>query len=101
MKYIIGNRNSGVSSDLILEASNYDTAIIARTNMNKDRIKKKCEDLGIKCPMVFSFNDILLNNIDYSKYKHFVIEDMDFMLKASLGELGFHGIIDTCGVSME
>ena len=101
MKYIIGNRQSGVTTDLILEANKFGSAILVPTDVSKDFIKHKCDELGIKCPDIFSVGDILRRSIDYNKYTNFVVNDINMILCFALRELGMRGTIDTCGVSLD
>lgn len=42
MKFIIGGRGSGVTTDILLEASKFDRPIITPTEASKHHIKDEC-----------------------------------------------------------
>lgn len=55
MKFIIGSRGSGVTTDILLESSKFDRPIIVPTEANKRHIKDECLRLGIIALMFIPF----------------------------------------------
>ena len=56
MKYLIGNRGSGATTALLMEASRFDGIII--TPYRSD-YESKARELGIKCPRIITFREFL------------------------------------------
>ena len=81
MKFIIGSRGSGVTTDILIEASQFDRPVIVPTEANKHHIKDECLRLGIICPEVYTF--------------------VNAWLEWTLKEYGFMGKIGTVSASLE
>ena len=101
MKFIIGSRGSGVTTDILLEASKFNRPIIVPTEANKRHIKDECVRLGIICPDVYTFCQVK-NGILQGKINEIVhISDVNAWLEWTLKEYGFMGKIGTASASLE
>lgn len=101
MKFIIGNRGSGVTTDILLEASKFNRPIIVPMGPDKAYIKDKCVDLGIPCPDVYTFKQVKDGILSVQKTCIVYISDVNAYLKWSLKEYGFEGRIGTVSASLE
>ena len=101
MKFIIGSRGSGVTTDILLEASQFDRPIIVPTEANKRHIKDECLRLGIICPDIYTFNQVKMGVFRGQKPQLVHISDVNTWLEWTLKEYGFMGKIDTVGASLE
>lgn len=101
MKFIIGNRGSGVTTDILLEASKFNRPIIVPMEPDKAYIKDKCVDLGIPCPDVYTFKQVKDGILRGQKACIVHISDVNAYLEWSLREYGFEGRIGTVSASLE
>lgn len=75
MKFIIGPRASGVSTDLILEASKFDEPIIVPNEASARYIKDICLTYEIPCPQTCTFREIKnANFFREKKLKQFIFQ---------------------------
>lgn len=101
MKFIIGSRGSGVTTDILLEASKFDRPIIVPTEANKRHIKEECVRLGIFCPDVYTFEQVKMGAFRGQNKKIIHMSDVDILLDWLLREYGFTGRIGTVSASLE
>lgn len=101
MKFIIGNRGSGATTDILLEASKFDRPIIVPMEPDKAYIKDKCVDLGIRCPDVYTFKQVKDGILRGQKACIVHISDVNAYLEWSLKQYGFEGRIGTVSASLE
>lgn len=101
MKFIIGNRGSGVTTDILLEASKFNRPIIVPMEPDKVYIKDKCVDLGIPCPNVYTFKQVKDGILSGQKACIVHISDVNAYLEWSLKQYGFEGRIGTVSASLE
>lgn len=101
MKFIIGNRGSGVTTDILLEASQFNRPIIAPTEASKRHIKDECVRLGIVCPDVYTFFQVKNGILQGQRNEIVHISDVNAWLEWSLKEYGLDGKIGTVSASLE
>lgn len=101
MKFIIGSRGSGVTTDILLEASKLDRPIIVPTEANKRNIKDECLRLGIICPDVYTFGQVKMGAFKGQRLEIVHISDANAWLEWTLKEYGFMGKIGTVNTSLE
>lgn len=101
MKFIIGNRQSGVSTDLLLEASKFDRTIIVPTEAMKKYIKHQCVELNITCPDIFTVGQLKNNILKGQNIDNICISDVGMVLEMLLNEMGYYGKINTVSTSLE
>ena len=100
MKFIIGSRGSGVTTDILLEASRFDKSIIVPTEANKRHIKDECSRLGINCPDIYTFEQVKMGVFKGQKPEIIHISDVNAWLEWTLKEYGFMGKIGTVSASL-
>lgn len=101
MKFIIGSRGSGVTTDILLEASQFDRPIIVPMEANKKHIKDECVRLSIPCPDVYTFGQVKNGILQGQRSGIVHISDVNAWLKWTLREYGFMGKIGTVSTSLE
>ena len=101
MKFIIGSRGSGVTTDILLEASQFDRPIIVPTEANKRHIKDECLRLGIICPDIYTFGQVKMGAFRGQRNEIVHISDVNAWLEWTLREYGFIGRIGTVSVSLD
>lgn len=101
MKFIIGSRGSGVTTDLLLEASQFNRPIIVPTEVMKHYIKDECVRLGIKCPNLYNFGQVKLGALKDQNIDIVYISDVNLVLNLILKDYGFNGKIGTVSASLE
>lgn len=101
MKFIIGSRGSGVTTDILLEASQFDRPIIVPTEANKRHIKDECLRLGIICPDVYTFGQVKNGILRGQRTGIVHISGVNAYLEWSLREYGLNGRIGTASASLE
>lgn len=101
MKFIIGSRGSGVTTDLLLEASKFDRPIIVPTEAMKRHIKEECVRLNIRCPDLYNFGQVKLGVLKNQNIDVVYISDVNLILSLILKEYGFFGRIATVSASLE
>lgn len=89
MKYLVGNRGSGVTTDLLMEASRFDGIIIAPYRIDYE---KKARELGIKCPRIITFKEFLdkenpVRGLDLEKEKVYIDGLGRFLKTLGLGNV--------------
>lgn len=101
MKFIIGGRGSGVTTDILLEASKFDRPIIVPPEAMKCHIKDECLRLGIVCPDVYTFGQVKMGVFRGQRPKIVHISDVNAWIEWTLKEYGFMGKIGTVSASLE
>lgn len=90
MKYLVGNRGSGITSTLLMEASRFDGIILAPT---REVYRRQSIEMGIKCPRIVTFKEFLngennARGIDFSREKVYV-DSASYLFK----QLGLNNVI--------
>ena len=101
MKFIIGERGSGVTTDILLEASKFDRPIIVPMEFNKHHIKNECARLGIVCPDIYTFDQVKTGILRGKNPEVIHISDVDAWINWTLKEYGFNGKIGTVSASLD
>lgn len=101
MKFIIGSRGSGVTTDILLESSRFDRPIIVPTKSMKRHIKDECVRLGIRCPDLYDFGQVTMGVLKDQNIDGVYISDVNLVLDLLLRSYGFTGKIVTVSASVE
>lgn len=101
MKFIIGGRGSGVTTDILLEASKFDRPIIVPNEPYKRHIVDECVRLNIPCPDIYTFSQIKAGIFRGQKPEIIHISDANTFLNFVLKDYGFNGKIGTVSASLE
>lgn len=96
MKYLIGSRGSGITTQLLMEAVAFDGAVLVPTEASKMLYANKCANMGIEPPKIVSLRDLRDSDI-----KNLSIDNLHILLRYLLAGYGFEGNIVTVGDSVE
>lgn len=99
MKIIIDSRKSGVTTDLILEASKFNIPIIVPFEVNAKYIENLCKEKNIKCPILYTIQDLKNGKLIGTRYKKICISDFEYFLKIILSNFHYFGEIETISMS--
>lgn len=99
MKIIIGSRDSGVTTDLILEASKFNIPIIVPFDVNAEYIKNLCMEKNIKCPPLYTIQNLKDGKLRGTRYEKICISNFEYFLKIILSDFHYFGEIETISTS--
>lgn len=102
MKVIQGNRNSGSTTALLLEADKFNIPILVSYEIQKKAIQEKARELNLSSKLeIISYKDIENDYFRGRKIKGIIIDDIDFLLKRFLSEKGFYGEIISASLNYD
>lgn len=101
MKFILGDRGSGVTTDFVLEAAKFGGVIVYPTFAQAEYVKRRAERMGVDNVEAVSIQDVIKNNAlsHYPNAKIF-ISDLKYVLWPLLKEHGATGDIETVSASL-
>ena len=101
MKFILGDRGSGVTTDLVLEAAKFGGVIVCPTLAQTQHVIGMAKKMNADNVHVISIQDVIDNNAltHYPNAKIF-ISDIKYVLWPLLKEYGATGDIETVSASM-
>ena len=99
MKIIIGLRKSGVTTDLVLEASKFNIPIIIPYYVNTKYIEDLCIEQDIKCPPLYTIQDLKNGKLKGTRYKKICIFDFEYFLRTILSDFHYFGEIEAISIS--
>ena len=99
MKIIIGPRKSGVTTDLILEASKFNIPIIVPYYVNTKYIEDLCTQKNIKCPPLYTIQDLKDGKLIGTRYEKICISDFEYFFRTILSDFHYFGKIETISMS--
>ena len=101
MKFILGDRGSGVTTDLVLEAAKFGGVIICPSLAQAEYAKVRAKRMGVDNVEAISIQDVIKNNAlsRYPNAKIFV-SDLKYVLWTLLKEYGATGDIETVSESL-
>lgn len=99
MKIIIGSRKSGVTTDLILEASKFNIPIIVSYYGSAKHIEGLCIEQDIKCPPLYTIQDLKNGKLIGTRYEKICISDFEYFLRIILNDFHYFGKIETVSMS--
>lgn len=97
----MGGRRSGITTQLIIEASVNNYVIITLNHVNRNFIQHQCEILGINCPRVITVDEIIGQKCRGLCCDKVVIDNADTALRILLRSYGLYTDIATIGASVE
>ena len=103
-KFLVGGRGSGITTQLIIEASANNYVIITSNHANRNFIQHQCEILGINCPRVVTVGEVAENKcrgLCLDRVEKVVIDNADTVLHFLLSSYGVYANIATIGASVE
>ena len=101
MKILIGQRSSGTTTNLLLEASKFKEDALFITCSHPSFLRDKCIREGIDPPTTIGYIDLIAGNFDKNKKYHIFIDNVDLIVKGWLNGFGVKGNLETASISME
>lgn len=101
MKVLIGQRGSGTTTDLLLEASKFKDNALFISMYSKWTVEAKCRALGIDSPTVIDWADVIHGNFDQTKNYRIFIDNVDALICNVLRNNKVRGNLETVSFSME
>ena len=101
MKFILGDRGSGVTTDIVLEAAEFGGMIICPSFAQSEYAKGMAKRMGVDNVEAVSIQDVIKKNVlsHYPNAKIFV-SDLKYVLWPLLKEYGATGDIETVSASL-
>lgn len=93
MKYLVGGRQTGITTSLVLEASKSGATIVVPTEVNMNYIINKAKELGV------SVDVCVIGDKSLRQKKKVILDNASVFLNKMLFENGFVGKIQTIGDS--
>lgn len=92
MKYLVGNRGSGVTDSISLEASKMNGTVIVPSVVQKTVYEERCKEYGIKCPRIITFKEFLdkgnsIRGLNLEKEKVYIDGLGQFLKTLGLGNV--------------
>lgn len=88
MKFIIGSRGSGVTTDLLLEACRYGDVLIVPTSVSRRYAEDLIDSLGLGCIDILTVDNVINGGLRGYKNAKIFVSDVGFVLKFLLVRLG-------------
>ena len=103
MKYIIGNRQSGVTTDLILEANRSGAVIVTTNQQMKQTYERRARELNIYPPKVYTIDELSRDNqVGYFTMDRIVIDNFDIVFRQILrSQYGIDAKVDAIGTTLD
>lgn len=101
MMFLIGGRQSGITTSILLKASKNKEIIIVASKANVIMLQRQCEQMGIDPPQIFSYKEIENGKARGLKSNTINFDNLDYFLQNFLLENGVYGTIGTVGYSVE
>lgn len=100
MKIIAGGRGTGITTALVLEASQFNTPIIVNTQVEKRYAQLLCKKLLVYTPSVFTTSEVFEGKLRGSKYKNICISDVDSFIRTALNSMGVKANVQSISISL-
>lgn len=101
MKVLVGQRGSGTTTDLLLEASKFKDNALFISMYGADYIETKCKALEIDPPIVVSWQDVIDSNFDQTKNYRIFIDNADALIAYLCRQYNIKGRLETVSFSMD
>lgn len=105
MKVVVGNRGSGVTTNMLLDAALHGGTIITSTSGQRFNMEYHVEKLGIDCPKIIDLYSVL-NDIRDGKAEKYddaqlYVDNAGLVLNKLLNEIGIKGKVIEISLSMD
>ena len=105
MKVVVGNRGSGVTTNMLLDAAHHGGVIITSTSGQRFNMEAHAKKFGIDCPEIIDIYGVL-NDIKEGKAKKYdnaqlYIDNAAIVLNRLLSEIGIKGKVVEISMSMD
>ena len=101
MMFLVGGRQSGITTSILLKASKNKEIIIVASKANVIMLQKQCEQIGINPPQIFSYGEIEKGKARGLTPTTVNFDNLDYFLQDFLSQNGIYGTIGTIGCSIE
>lgn len=105
MKVVVGNRGSGVTTNMLLDAANHGGTIVTTSTMQADGMTYKAKSLGVDCPRTISVLDVLndIKDGNYDRYynEQLYVDNAGLVLNELLNHVGIKGKVVEISLSMD
>lgn len=105
MKVVVGNRGSGVTTSMLLDAAHHGGTIITSTSVQRFNMEVNAKKLGIDCPDIIDVYSVLndIKNGEAEKYDNIqlYIDNAGLVLNRLLSEIGIKGKVIEISLSMD
>ena len=105
MKVVVGNRGSGVTTNMLLDAAYHGGTIITSTCGQRFNMEANAKKSGIDCPEIIDIYSVLndIKNGKTEKYDNvqLYIDNAGLVLNILLSEIGIKGKVVEISLSMD
>ena len=105
MKVVVGNRGSGVTTNMLLDAAIHGGTIITSTSGQRFNMEANAKKFGIYCPDIIDIYSILndIKNGKTEKYDNvqLYVDNAGLVLNILLSEIGIKGKVIEISLSMD
>ena len=105
MKVIVGNRGSGVTTNMLLDAAQHGGTIITSTSGQRFNMEANAKKFGIDCPEIIDIYSVLndIKNGKTEKYDNvqLYVDNAGLVLNKLLNEIGIKGKVIEISLSMD
>lgn len=105
MKVVVGNRDSGVTTNILLDAAKHGGTIVTTSTMQADGMTHKAKSLGVDCPKTISVLDVLndIKDGNYDRYynEQLYVDNAGLVLNELLNHVGIKGKVVEISLSMD
>ena len=105
MKVVVGNRGSGVTTNMLLDAAHHGGTIITSTWGQRFNMEDNAKKFGIDCPEIIDIYSVLndIKNGKTEKYDNvqLYIDNAGLVLNILLSEIGIKGKVVEISLSMD
>lgn len=96
MKYIIGNRGCGATTQLLMESEKFNIPILCVDKSQVICVEGQARKEGYSIPIAVTVEDLHVR-----RYDKILIDNYDLLLKQLLTNNGFHGEIISAGITCD
>lgn len=105
MNVVVGNRGSGVTTSMLLDAAQHGGTIITSTSGQRFNMEANAKKFGIDCPEIINVYNVLndVKNGKAEKYDNtqLYIDNVGLVLNKLLNEIGIKGKVVEISLSMD
>ena len=105
MKVVVGNRGSGVTTNMLIDAAYHGGTIITSTSGQRLNMEDHAKKFGIDCPEIIDIygvlNDIRDGKVEKYDNAQLYVDNAGLVLNKLLNEIGIKGKVVEISLSMD
>ena len=105
MKVVVGNRGSGVTTNMLIDAAYHGGTIITSTSGQRFNMEAHAKKFGIDCPEIIDIygvlNDIRDGKVEKYDNAQLYVDNAGLVLNRLLHEIGIKGKVVEISLSMD